>query len=243
MKALVLLVASFAPAFLSSSQVRPSPPPPKPNVAGRQTRTDVSVPDLLARLKSRDEEAAGEAADALEKRGAEAIPFLEQFLKTEKQVPCLLRAAAILSEIKPDDPLIVPTLLRIAKGRTLFDSEETLMTRRAAGMLLAQTPAGVRTLPALLKDGDTFVRRSAAFALDDPTEVLASLSPDEQAAIDDVIPAYVEALDDGDEVVRGMSCEVLAQIVRSKVEPLSSAAERLLKASGKSRGDCLCECD
>ena len=241
MKALMLLVAFIAPALLPTSQV--SQTPAKPDAAGEQPRTDASIPDLLAKLKSKDKEAAGEASDALEKRGAEAVPFLEQFLKAEKNDSYRLRAVEILGEINPDHPAIVPTLLRIAKGRSLFDSEETLMTRRAAGMLLGETPAGVRALPALLKDRDTFVRRSAAFALDDPTEVLGDLSPAQQAAIYEVMPALVEALDDRDEVVHVMSCEVLAQIYRSKIEPLSSRAERLLEESGKSRGDCLCECD
>ena len=40
-----------------------------------------------------------------------------------------------------------------------------------------------------------------------------------------------------------MSCEVLGQIVRSKAEPLSSKAERLLKEKGKSRGGRPCECE
>jgi hypothetical protein len=39
-----------------------------------------------------------------------------------------------------------------------------------------------------------------------------------------------------------MSCEVLGQVVRSGVEPLSSKAGRLLKERGKSRGECLCGC-
>jgi hypothetical protein len=138
---------------------------------------------------------------------------------------------------------VVETLVRVARGRGVFDSEETLMARRTAGMFLAHTPAGIRALPALLKDDDNFVRRSAAFALDDPTEVMDSLGAARLEAVGDVLPALVSALDDGDEVVRGMSCEVLGQIVRSQVEPLSSKAERLLKEKGKSRGECLCECE
>ena len=58
-----------------------------------------------------------------------------------------------------------------------------------------------------------------------------------------MLPALVAALDDGDEVVSGMSCEVLGQIVRSRTEPLSSRAERLLKEKGQSRGECLCGCE
>lgn len=242
MKALLLL-AVFAAAHALPPAPRASRTHAETGAAGQQARAGTSIQDLLAGLKSKDEDASADAADALEKRGAEAVPFLEQFLKTERGDDYRLRAAVVLAEIEPDDAVIVPTLLRIAKGRSLFDSEKTLQTRRSAGMLLSLTPAGIRTLPALLKDEDTFVRRSAAFALDDPTEVLADLSPALRAAIYDVMPALTAALGDKDEVVHEMCCEVLAQIYRSKVEPLSSRAEELLKQSGKTRGDCLCECD
>lgn len=208
-----------------------------------QTRGAVAVEDLIARLKDKNQEAAAEAAEALAGRGEEAVPRLEQFLKSEKKVSALVLAANALGEIRPEHPSVVATLVRVAKGRGLFDSEETLMARRTAGMFLAHTPAGIRALPALLKDDDVFVRRSAAFALDDPTEVFDSLTPAQLEAIGEVLPALVGALDDKDEVVRGMSCEVLGQIVRSKTAPLSSKAEKLLRDAGKSRSGCLCECE
>ena len=132
MKALLLLVAFVATSLPHASQAEQTPA--KPKDAGRQTRAEASIQDSLAALRSKDEEAAGRAAAALEKRGAEAAPSLEEFLRTEKKDAYRLRAAVVLAEIEPDDPLIVPTLLRIAKGRSLFDSEETLMTRRTAGM-------------------------------------------------------------------------------------------------------------
>lgn len=211
--------------------------------AQAQTRRGRTVEELVAKLRDKNREAAGDAAGELAERGAEAIPALEQLLKSEKRPTVLVRAATALGEIKPDHPAVVPTLLGVARGRGFFDSEETLMARRAAGMLLSLTPAGIRELPALLKDKDVFVRRSAAFALDDPTEVMDSLSPARLEAINEVLPALVAAVDDRDRVVSDMSCEVLGQIVRSKTEPLSSKAEGLLKQAGKSRGGCLCGCD
>lgn len=219
-----------------------------PNVAAdvspqARSRADVPVASLVAKLKDKDVKVAGEAAEALLERGAEAVPALEQVLKSEKKTAVLVLAAFTLGSINPDDPEVVPALLRVAKGRGFFDSMETLKARRDAGMLLAQTPAGIRALPALFKDEDVFVRRSAAFALDDPTEAIDTLTTARLEAIGEVLPALVGALEDRDEIVRGMSCEVLGQIVRSKTEPLSSNAERLLKEKGKSRGDCLCECE
>jgi HEAT repeat protein len=199
---------------------------------------------LLAALKSKDQDVSENATESLAKMGAKAVPSLEQFLQDEKNESYKLRAVAALIEINPDHPAIVPTLLKIAKGRSLFDSEDSLMSRRRAGMGLARTPSGIRALIPLFKDHDSFVRRSAAFAFDDPTEVLAGLSKERQAAIGEAIPALVEALDDKDTVVREVSCEVLGQTFRSKVEPLSSTVGNLLKAKGKwRRDDCLCECD
>jgi len=243
MKVVLSLVALCAACLAASGATVSSPAVAR--VSSPQTKSGATVPvaDLVARLKNKDAKVAGEAAEALVARGAEAVPALEQFLKSEKQAGVVVIAAFTLGSINPDDPQIVPALLRVAKGRGLFDSEETLMARRDAGMLLAQTPAGIRALPALLKDDDVFVRRSAAFALDDPTEVIDSLTPAQLEAIDEVLPALVGALEDKDEVVRGMSCEVLGQIVRSKTEPLSSKAERLLKEKGQSRGECLCGCE
>ncbi|HEX8719801.1 MAG TPA: hypothetical protein VF736_04110 [Pyrinomonadaceae bacterium] len=202
-----------------------------------RARAGATVKDLLAGLKGKDAE-AGAAMEALEGRGAEAVPPLERFLKEEKNALHRLRAAVVLAAIDADNPSVVPALIEVAKGRGFFDSEETLVARREAGMALSLTPAGIRALPALFKDGDVFVRRSAAFALDDATEVLDSVEAARLEAIGDVLPALVGALEDGDEVVREMSCEVLGQVVRSEVEPLSSKAERLLKERGKSPGEC-----
>lgn len=211
--------------------------------AHAQARDGRTVGELVEKLRDKSQEVAAGAEDALVARGEEAVPALESLLKSEKSAVVALRAAATLLQIRPEHPALVAGLLRVAKGRGTFDSEETLMARRAAGMLLSETPAGIRELPALLKDRDVFVRRSAAFALDDPTEAIDSLSPAQLEAVGEVLPALVAAVDDEDEVVSGMSCEVLGQIVRSKTEPLSSKAERLLKQAGKSRGDCLCGCD
>jgi HEAT repeat protein len=241
MKVVLSLVALVA-ACLAQAHAQAQTPietPTRPRQA--QARANASVEELLAKLKDKDQRVAGEAMEALAGRGEEAVPHLERLLRSEDGAVLVVRAASVLELIGPEHAEVVPALLRVAKGRSLFDSEETLMARRAAGMFLAQTPAGIRALPALLKDGDVFVRRSAAFALDDPTEVIDSLTPARLAAIGDVLPALVAALKDKDEVVRDMSCEVLGQIVRSKTEPLSSKAERLLKERGQSRGDCLCK--
>jgi HEAT repeat protein len=242
MKVVLSLVALLAACLAPARPLAQSPAAARP--AAPQTRTrGATIEELIARLKDKNQEVAGGALGALVERGAEAVPHLERLLKSEKDAAVLLRAAVALGEIRPEHASVVATLVRVAKGRGLLDSEETLMARRTAGMFLSQTPAGIRALPALLKDDDVFVRRSAAFALDDPTEVMDSLGAARLEAVGEVLPALVSALDDGDEVVRGMSCEVLGQIVRSKVKPLSSKAERLLKERGKSRGECLCECE
>ncbi|HEX8284875.1 MAG TPA: hypothetical protein VF588_16050 [Pyrinomonadaceae bacterium] len=211
--------------------------------AAPQARERGDVLKLIAKLKDKNQQVANEAAGALAELGEEAAPHLEHVLSSEKGAPVLVLAALALGEIKPEHPSVVETLVRVARGRNTFDSEETLTARRTAGMLLARTPAGIRALPALLKDDDNFVRRSAAFALDDPTEVIDNLTPAQLEAVGEVLPALVAALDDADEVVRGMSCEVLGQIVRSETGTLGTKAEKLLKERNKSRGDCLCECE
>src|ERR1044071_7064146 len=155
---LVLLLGLFAPA---QAQARRGP----------------TVEELVAKLRDKNQEVAAEAIDALVARGEGAVPALESLLQSEKNAVVALRAAATLLEIRPEHPALVAGLLRVAKGRGTFDSEDTLMARRTAGMLLAGTPAGIRELPALLKDQDVFVRRSAAFALDDPTQAIGSLRP------------------------------------------------------------------
>jgi len=208
-----------------------------------QARPDATVERLLAALSGKDEKAADEAASALVKRGDGAVPSLERFLKAEGKEAGRLRAAQVLARIRPEHPAVVPALLSIAKGRGFFDSQEALLMRRAAGMSLALTPAGLRALPTLLKDDDAFVRRSAAFAFDERTEALDSLTPEMSEALGEALPALVGALDDVDEVVRGMACEALVQLVRGRIEPLSNRAEGLLKRGGRARGRCLCECE
>ena len=236
LSAVLLVAACLAPSNVLGQSSNGGPQPQTPC-------TDARVAELIDKFKEKNREAAMDATDPLTACGERAVPALEQFLKTGKRPLALVLAALVLGDISPEDPYVVPALLRVSKGRGLFDSEETLLMRREAGMLLAHTPAGTRELPALLKDEDVFVRRSAAFALDDPTEAMDKLSPARLEAIGEVLPALVAALDDKDEVVRDMCCEVLGQIVRSQTEPLSSKAERLLKERGKSRGDCLCGCD
>lgn len=243
MKVVLSLVALLAACLAHAEARAQSPAGRRPAAPQTPARADFTVEELIARLKDKNQQVAAAAQEALAARGDEAVPHLERLLKSEEGAAVLVRAASALAEIRPGHPSVVATLVRVVKGRGLFDSQETLLVRRAAGMFLSQTPAGIRALPALLKDDDLFVRRSAAFALDDPTEVIDSLGAARLEAVGEVLPALVSALDDEDEVVRGMSCEVLGQIVRGKVEPLSSKAERLLKEKGKSRGECLCECE
>ncbi|MGH9880881.1 MAG: hypothetical protein ACRD6N_05545, partial [Pyrinomonadaceae bacterium] len=86
-----------------------------------------------------------------------------------------------------------------------------------------------------LKDKDTFIRRSAAFAFDEFTERIEGRPP-EIAGTPEIIsatkaalPALVQALNDKDEVVRCMSYESLEQVQRSKHEALRSEANRLMR--------------
>jgi HEAT repeat protein len=238
MKVVLSLVALVAACLAPAPAPAQTPAGASPAAPRTQRSADVPVAELIVRLKDKNQQVAGEAQQALAARGEEAVPHLEQLLKSEQGAVVLVRAAAALGEIKPEHPAFVTTLVRVVKGRGLSDSQETLMARRAAGMLLARTPAGIRALPALLKDGDVFVRRSAAFALDDPTEALDALTPAQLEAVGEVLPALVSALDDKDEVVRVMSCEVLEQVAGRDVEPLGGRARQLLKEKGRTPGDC-----
>src|SRR5829696_7882367 len=124
-----LLAACLAPARpLAQSRTAASPAAP-------QTRTrSVTLDELIARLRDKDEEVAGGALGALIERGDEAVPHLERLMKSEKSAAVLLRAAVALEEIRPEHASVVATLVRVARGRGPFDSEETLMARRTAGM-------------------------------------------------------------------------------------------------------------
>src|ERR1043166_8119989 len=121
MKALLLL-AVFAAAHALPPAPRASRTHAETGAAGQQARAGTSIQDLLAGLKSKDEDASADAADALEKRGAEASHCLEQFLKTEGGDDYRQSAAVVLGEIQPGDAVSVPTLLRRNKGRSLFDT-------------------------------------------------------------------------------------------------------------------------
>ena len=147
MKVVLLFVALVVTCVASSSTLGLRKVGAQTDHPQTQSRADVPVADLIARLKDKNAQVAKESAEALAARGAEAVPALEQVLKSEKKTTVLMLAALTLGRIRPEHPEVVAALVRVAKGRGLFDSEETLMARLAAGMFLGHSAAGIRALP------------------------------------------------------------------------------------------------
>ena len=100
------------------------------------------------------------------------------------------------------------------------------MCRRAAAYVLALSADGISVLTRLLKEGDTWERQTAVFALDDLTET-SNYSDGSIPAFKELIPELAKATKAKDRVSE-MADEVLGQIARGANAELSALAKKYI---------------
>ena len=186
------------------------------------------IPTLVRQLKDKNHEVAEDAADKLIKVGPPAKLPVTEMLKKEKGCSERILAARVLGKIDPDNETIVPALVGVLKDVCAASVQKDYMLRRSAAVELTETAAGIRKLTELLKDKKNFIRESVVFAFDERTEGLEDASPSVLQAIEESLPALIEATKDKDEVVSGMSTEVLDQIENGPSEKLRRTLKALL---------------
>ena len=184
---------------------------------------------LIANSRSKDLKTSDNANDALSKLDAKSLPALVTILR--KGEPCeQVEAAHLIFNLDPKNPDIVPVMTNVTRGaslRTLFHLEDEMMCRRAAAYVLALSAEGVPVLTRLLREGDTWERQTAVFALDDLTET--SNYPDGSIpAFKELIPELAKATKAKDRVLSEMADEVLGQIARGSNAELSALAKKYI---------------
>lgn len=201
----------------------------------RRASGQMDVSSLVKRLEDKDERVVFSAAQALANEGSKVTPVLVRVLQEKKGCQLQFVASGIIHRLEPKHEIVNSTLIDIIRGKCKVSSQRDLIIRRQAAFALVAKPEGISVITDMLKDKDTFIRRSAAFAFDELTERLEGRPP-EIAATPEIIsatkvalPALVQALIDKDEVVRCMSYESLEQVQRSKHETLRSDANRLMR--------------
>jgi len=199
------------------------------SVAVAQQPTAAEIRKLIAKSRSKDLKTSDNANDALSKLDAKSLPALVTILR--KGEPCeQVEAAHLIFNLDPKNPDIVPVMTNVTRGaslRTLFHLEDEMMCRRAAAYVLALSAEGVPVLTRLLREGDTWERQTAVFALDDLTET--SNYPDGSIpAFKELIPELAKATKAKDRVLSEMADEVLGQIARGANAELSALAKKYI---------------
>jgi hypothetical protein len=197
------------------------------SVAAQQPPTAAEIRNLLAKSRSNDLKTSDGARDALSKLDAKSLPALISILK--KGQPCeQVDSAHLIFELDPKNPDIVPVMTRVTRGaslRTVFHLEEEMMCRRGAAYVLGLSADGIPVLTRLLREGDTWERQTAVFALDDLTET--SNYPDGSIpAFKELIPELARATRAKDRVLSEMADEVLGQIARGSNAELAAIAKK-----------------
>jgi hypothetical protein len=164
------------------------------------------IQSLIDKLRSDEDSTRFEAAKSLAKIGREATPLLGEALNKEKGY-ARVYAARALRDIEPDNQAVQSTLIAVTK-----DKQEKLEVRRYAAYILALSPSGVPALVKMLDADDSFVRRSAAFALNELFDVSGYLPATYKTPLTDAIPILIASLGDEDSIVRGVAAEAVEQI-------------------------------
>ncbi|MGI8735346.1 MAG: HEAT repeat domain-containing protein [Pyrinomonadaceae bacterium] len=199
---------------------------------------------LFEKFNSDDDIVRYEALKSISKIGREALPALNELLRKVKGYPRVY-AVRTISEIEPANELVQPTLIAIS-----IDSQEQPEVRRYSIYLLALSARGVPELARLLNNEDVFVRRSAAFALQELIAISASLAPDYKPVLTNALAPIIASMGDEDSIVRGLTAETIEQvqgdldfaldyaIEKSTNKLLRENAERIKKArkQGSGRG-------
>ena len=192
-----------------------------------QQPTAAEIRKLIANSRSKDLKTSDNARDALSKLDAQSLPALATILK--KGEPCeQVEAAHLIFDLDPKNPDIVPVMTNVTRGaslRTLFHLEDEMMCRRAAAYVLALSAEGIPVLTRLLKEGDSWERQTAIFALDDLTET-SNYPEGSIPAMKELIPEIAKATKAKDRVLSEMADEVLGQIARGSNAELSALAKK-----------------
>ncbi|MGI8654532.1 MAG: HEAT repeat domain-containing protein [Pyrinomonadaceae bacterium] len=187
------------------------------------------VQHLLAKFSSDNDAVRSEALQALSKFGKDVVPLIKETLKNQTGY-AQVYAARVLLNIEPENQLALKTLAEIARNKG-----ERKEVRRYASYVMALSSSGINTLAGMLKDEDVFVRRSAAFALEELNENGAFLPPALIQPLYNSLTALASALADDDKIVSGVSAEAFMQIHNENIPALNEAAKssnaRLRKAA------------
>ncbi|MDT5123700.1 MAG: hypothetical protein QOC96_3182 [Acidobacteriota bacterium] len=174
---------------------------------------------LLDQLRSNDDSARYEALQSLTKFGQGVIPQVSENLKKENGYGQVY-AARVLLNVEPENQLALKTLAEIARNK-----QERKEVRRYASYVMVLFSSGINTLAGMLKDEDVFVRRSAAFALEELNENGYFLPPASIQPLYNSLPALASALADDDKIVSGVSAEAFVQIQNKDLPALEDAAK------------------
>lgn len=195
-------------------------------VEGLRRMGAAAVPALTEFLKTEKDPARVYAAAALagiEPKNALARRTLADVARGGRGDE-VIAAAVALADLDPVDDAAVPQLVKMASKSVIIPSAKNMRRQRGAALALALTGPGVRALTPLLAHWDSWVRQAAVFAFDERTESLGGASPAVRAAVTEAVPDLVKALADKDEIVRGMSAEILEQLGREALPELKKAA-------------------
>lgn len=194
---------------------------PAPRSSAQDTATvQADIQDLIAKLRSEDDEVRQDAAAALAKKGNDAAQPLLETLDKEQGYARVYVARVILDNDRGNQHALT-ALLEAARNK----KERPEVRRYAAYALALIEPHGLRALVGMLKDQDTFVRRSAVFALDELMEIRAHLGLNFFVILKSSFPQLLATTGDADEVVRGVSLESLAQYPEEMGEILTEAKQ------------------
>ncbi len=179
----------------------------------------VEIQHLIAELSSDDDAIRYKALQSLSKFAAGTVPMITEKLKNGNGYGRVY-AARILLNIQAENELALTALAEVARNR-----QERKEVRRYASYVLALSASGINILVTMLKDEDVFVRRSAAFALEELLENGAFLPPSLKEPLYRSLPALALALADEDKIVSGVSAEAFIQIQNADLPALDEAAK------------------
>ena len=207
----ILVVALTITLLLPTSRVSYS--------QGKGKLDSVEIQRLLAQLRSDDDAVRYEALQSLTKFGEGVIPAVSENLKKETGYGQVY-AARVLLNVQPENQLALKTLAEIARNK-----QEQKEVRRYASYVMALSSSGVNILAGMLKDEDVFIRRSAAFALEELMENGAFLQQTLAQPLYNSLPALASTLADDDKIVSGVSAEAFVQIQNKDLPALEEAAK------------------
>lgn len=198
----------------------------------KSTKSVEELKNLLSRVDSEDNKVSEAAKDELSKLTAESIPNLFVILNKEKACTAFA-AGAVISELNPTYPGLVPAVTKLVRGVTLSTIvhwQKEGLCRRQAAYILPNSAEGLTSILNLLKTGDTWEKQTAIFALDDFTEVAGyNDRPGEVAVMMEIVPALAKLQNSKDNVINEMSSEVLTQISGARPKELADLAKKLVK--------------